>query len=287
MASLRQIRRRIRSIENTGKVTKAMEMIAASRMRRAQANVLSGRPYSAKIQEVIAHLAAQPGEDVDSAQALLESRPVNNIEIVHIAPDRGLCGGLHSNLNRRVSQFILEQQAPVSVISVGRKGRDFMVRYGQNVKAVFINLGDRPSLADTLAISRMVIDDYTQGAADEVYLSYVEFVSMTVQQPVVHRLLPIVPAELRAEERVGYIYEPNSLAVLGTLLPRFVEMQLYHALLELIASEQSARMVAMRNATDSANEMVADLTLLSNKVRQESITNELLDIIGGVAALEG
>lgn len=287
MPSVRQIRRRIRSIQNTAKVTKAMEMIAASRMRRAQANVLAGRPYSEKIQEVIAHLAAQPGEDADSAQPLLEVRDVQRIGIVHITPDRGLCGGLHSSLNRRVAQFILEQQVPVSVISVGRKGRDFMVRYGQDVKAVFVNLGDRPSLADTIAISRMVIDAYTERSVDEVYLSYVEFVSTTVQRPVVTRLLPVVPAELRAEERVGYIYEPDSLTVLGSLLPRFVEMELYHSLLELIASEQSARMVAMRSATDNASDMVDDLTLLSNKVRQESITNELLDIMGGAAALAG
>ena len=285
MASIRQIRRRIRSIENTGKVTKAMEMIAASRMRRAQASVLAGRPYSQKIQEVITHLAAQPSEDSDSAHPLLQTRPVNRIEIVHIAPDRGLCGGLHSNLNRRVAQFILEQSVPMSIIAVGRKGRDFMIRYGQDVKAIFVDVGDRPSLADTIAFSRMVVDDYTDGSADEVYMSYVEFVSTTVQLPVVKRLLPIIPAELSAAEMVGYIYEPNSLTVLGSLLPRFVEMQVYHALLELIASEQSARMVAMRNATENAKDMVSDLSLLANKVRQESITNELLDIVGGTAAL--
>ena len=285
MLSLRQIKRRTKSIENTGKVTKAMELIAASRMRRAQASVLAGRPYSEKILEVIAHLAAQPGEDIDSVQPLLRTRPVNRVEIVHISPDRGLCGGLHSNLNRRVAQFVLQQQVPVTVIAVGRKGRDFMIRYGQDVKAIFINLGDRPSLADTIAISHLIIDDYTAGLADEVYLSYVEFVSTTVQRPVIKRLLPMVPTELSAQERVGYIYEPDSLTVLGALLPRFVEMELYHALLELIASEQSARMVAMRNATESANEMVTDLTLLSNKVRQESITNELLDIVGGSTAL--
>ena len=284
MPSLRQIRRRMRSIENTGKVTKAMEMIAASRMRRAQSAVLAGRPYSGKIQEVIADLAAQPGDD-DSIHPLLQERPVNRIEIVHIAPDRGLCGGLHSNLNRRVAQFFLEQQVPVTIVAVGRKGRDFMARYGQDLKAVFTNLGDRPVLADTTAISGMVIDDYTQGLADEVYISYVEFVSTTVQRPVVRRLLPVLPVELSAQERVGYIYEPTSLVVLGSLLPRFVEMQIYHALLELIASEQSARMVAMRSATDNAADMVSDLTLLANKVRQESITNELLDILGGAAAV--
>lgn len=286
MPSLRQIKTRIRTIENTAKVTKAMEMVAASKMRRAQSNVLAGRPYSEKIEDVISHLAARPQTD-DSVHPLLETRPVKRIEILHIAPDRGLCGGLHSSLNRRVAQFILEKQSPVTIISVGRKGRDFMVRYGQEVKAVFTNIGDRPTLADTTSISHMVDSDYTTGEADEVYLSYAEFVSTVVQKPVIRRLLPIVPAELSASERVGYIYEPNSLTVLGTLLPRFVEMEIYHALLELIASEQSARMVAMKNATDNANDMVSDLTLLANKIRQESITNELLDIIGGAAALEG
>ena len=287
MPSIRQIRRRIRSIENTAKVTKAMEMIAAARMRRSQASVLAGRPYSEKIQDVIAHLAAQPRDDANSVQPLLERRPVGQIEIMLISPDRGLCGGLHSSLNRRVAQFILEQKAPVSIVAVGRKGRDFMVRYGQNVKAIFVDLGDRPSLADTLAISHMIVDDYTDGAADQVYMAYVEFISTTVQRPVVKQLLPMAPAELKAEERVGYIYEPDSPAVLGSLLPRFVEMEVYHALLELIASEQSARMVAMRNATENANDMVDDLTLLSNKVRQESITNELLDIIAGTIGLGG
>ncbi len=287
MPSIRQIRRRIRSIENTAKVTKAMEMIAAARMRRSQASVLAGRPYSEKIQDVIAHLAAQPRDDADSVQPLLENRPVGQIEILLISPDRGLCGGLHSSLNRRVAQFILEQKAPVSIVAVGRKGRDFMLRYGQNVKAIFVDLGDRPSLADTLAISHMIVDDYAEGAADQVYMAYVEFVSTTVQRPVVKQLLPMAPAELKAEERVGYIYEPDSPAVLGSLLPRFVEMEVYHALLELIASEQSARMVAMRNATENANDMVGDLTLLSNKVRQESITNELLDIIAGTIGLGG
>ena len=287
MPSLRQIKRRIRSIENTGKVTKAMEMIAASKMRRAQSSVLAGRPYSEKIHTVIADLAAQPGEESGPAHPLLEVRPVKRVQLALLSPDRGLCGGLHSNLNRRAAQFIAQQEAPVSLITVGRKGRDFMVRYGQDVKAVFINMGDRPTVADTTPISGMVIDQFCSGEADEVYLGYAEFVNTTLQRPVMEKLLPIEPAELTSESRVGYIYEPDSLTVLGSLLPRFVEMQIYHALLELNASEQSARMVAMRNATDSANEMASDLTLVANKVRQESITNELLDIIGGAAALEG
>ncbi len=287
MPSLRQIKRRIRSIENTGKVTKAMEMIAASKMRRAQSSVLAGRPYAEKISAVIADLAAQPGEESGAPHPLLEVRPVNRSLLVLMSPDRGLCGGLHSNLNRRAAQFIAEQEAPVSLITVGRKGRDFMVRYGQDVKAVFINMGDRPTVADTTPISGMVCDQFTDGEVDEVYLGYADFVNTTLQRPVVQKLLPIEPAELSSESRVGYIYEPDSLTVLGSLLPRFVEMEIYHALLELNASEQSARMVAMRSATDSANEMASDLTLVANKVRQESITNELLDIIGGAAALEG
>ena len=286
MPNLRDIRRRIRSIQNTAKVTKAMEMIAASKLRRTQVAVMAGRPYSQKIQEVIGHLAAQPREDDDAAQPLLARRQVQHVQVVHISIDRGLCGGLHSSLNMRVGQFIVQQPVPVSVICVGRKGRDFMVRDGRDVRAVFMNLGDRPALADTTAISHMAIDEYTTGQADEVYLAFPQFVSVMVQQPVMQKLLPIEPAELRAAQRVGYTYEPSSAVVLDDLLPRFVEMQVYHAILELIASEQSARMVAMRNATENANDMVSDLTLMLNKVRQESITSELLDLMSGSAVQE-
>ncbi len=283
MPNLRDIRRRIRSIQNTGKVTKAMEMIAASKLRRTQVAALAARPYSDKILEVIGHLAAQPTDEAAGTQPLLERRPVNNIEVLHITPDRGLCGGLHGNLNGMVGQFVLSAPAPVRLVCVGRKGRDFMVRYGRDVRATFMNISDRLTLADTLAISHIAIDDYTSGEADEVYLAYPESISTISQRPVLKKLLPIEPSDLPATRRVGYIYEPTSPEVLGSLLPRFVEMQLYHALLELIASEQSARMVAMRNASDSAGEMVGDLTLTLNKVRQESITNELLDLASGSA----
>ena len=284
MPNLRDIRRRIRSIQNTGKVTKAMEMIAASKLRRTQQAALAARPYSDKILEVIGHLAAQPADEAAGTQPLLDRRPVNTIEILHITPDRGLCGGLHGNLNGMVGQFVLSAPAPVRLVCVGRKGRDFMVRYGRDVRATFMNIGDRPTLADTLAVSHIAIDDYTSGEVDEVYLAYPESISTISQRPVLKKLLPIEASDLPATRRVGYIYEPTSANVLGSLLPRFVEMQLYHALLELIASEQSARMVAMRNASDSAGEMVNDLTLTLNKVRQESITNELLDLASGSAA---
>ena len=287
MPSVRDIRRRIRSVDNTAKVTNAMSLIAASKMRRAQNSVLEGRPYSVKIQEVIAHLAAQPMDDESSAQPLLAVRPVEKTIVLMISPDRGLCGGLHANLNRRVGQFILNQEVPIQAIAVGRKGRDFMARTNQDLKATFTDLGETPLLVDTHAISHMVINSYCDGEADEVYLAYTQYVSTMVQEPVIEKLLPIAPAELTASESVGYIYQPGNLAVLQNLLPRFVEMQIYHAILEAIASEQSARMVAMRAATDNASELAGDLTLTMNKLRQESITNELLDLIGGQIALEG
>ena len=283
MANIRTIRRRTRSITNIAKITKAMEMIAASKMKRAQERGLEGRPYSEKIQQVIADLAALPEMRV---HPLLYSREVNKIAIVHITPDRGLCGGLNTSINRRAANFVLEQGLPVTLITVGRKGRDFMARYGRDIRAEFTQIGDQPSLLDTLPISHIVIDDYTTGGIDMVYLSYARFVSTAVQRPVLQQLLPVQPAVIPAVQNVEYIYEPGPSAVLDELLPRFIEMQVYHAILEAIASEQSARMVAMRNATDSANELVGDLTLLYNKARQESITTELLDIAGGAAALE-
>lgn len=263
-----------------------MEMIAASKMRRAQNAVLAGRPYAQKIQEVIANLEAQPRE-LDEGHPLLDRRPVNRIGLLYLTPDRGLSGGLHGSLNRTLAQFIIEKKpTPVRIVVVGRKGRDFVVRTGQDVQAVFVNLGDRPPMSEILPICQIIFNNYSEGEVDEVYLVYPQFVTLTSQRPMITRLLPIESADLAMESRVGYIYEPNPGAVLDLLLPRFVEMQVYHALLELSASEQSARMVAMRNATDNAKEMVGDLTLELNKVRQDSITAELLDIVGGAVALE-
>ena len=286
MPSVRDIRRRIRSVENTGKVTNAMSLIAASKMRRAQLAVTDGRPYAEKIHEVIATLAAQPTDD-ETVHPLLETRPVNNVGMVVITPDRGLAGGMHANINRQVARFILGSDATVRSIVVGRKGRDFLVRYTDTVQAVFTDLSDRLALADTTAISRLVIDGYTNGEFDEVHLAYMRFVSTVQQEPVIERILPVEPAALESAQRVGYIYEPDPATVLSALLPQFVEMQVYHAILESIASEQSARMVAMRNATDNANQLASDLTLVMNKLRQDSITNELLDLVGGQVALEG
>ncbi len=286
MASVRQIRRRIRSVENTAKITKAMSMIAASKMRRTQEAALRGRPYADLMQTLLSHLAAQTQDDEDHHPLLVE-RPRNNVGLVVISPDRGLTGGLNSNINRAAGQFVVDQAgAGVKVIAMGRKGRDFMVRTGQDVQAVFTDIPDRPGIDQVTPVARMVIDSFTNEEVDAVYVAYADFVNTTLQRPVVVQLLPVVPAELEASQAVGYIYEPDERPVLDQLLPRYVEMQLYHYLLEGIASEQSARMVAMRNATDNANEMVEDLTLVMNKARQETITKELLDIVGGVAAVE-
>ncbi len=284
MANVRLIRRRIRGVKSIAKITRAMEMIATSRMRRAQERGLAGRPYSQKIQQVLADLAALPQTE-EVLHPLLQRRPVNKIAIVHITPDRGLCGGLNANLNRKAAAFILEQKVPVSVIGVGRRGIDFMRRYRRDVRAEFTQIGDRPSLLDTLPISRIIIDDYTNGVCDQVYLVYAQFISTMVQKPVLQQILPIEPAQIPSAQNVEYIYEPSPSVVLNGLLPRFVEMQVYHAVLENIASEQSARMVAMRNATENANELIDELTLMQNKARQETITKELLDITGGAAAL--
>ena len=285
MADIRTIRRQIRGVQNIAKITRAMEMVAASKLRRAQERGLAGRPYAERIRQVIADLAALP-EAGTALHPCLECRPLNSMAIVHITPDRGLCGGLVANLNRTTGGFILEQEVSATLVCVGRKGLDFMRRHGRDVRAEFTGLGDQPSLLDTLPISRIILDDYTNGLIDAVYLSYAEFVSTMVQRPVLKLILPVEPAAIPAEQNVDYIYEPGPADVLDQLLPRFVEMQVYQAIVESIASEQSARMVAMRNATDNANELIQDLTLAYNKARQESITKELLDITGGAAALE-
>jgi F-type H+-transporting ATPase subunit gamma len=282
--SVRQLRRRIRSVENTAKITQAMSMIAASKMRRAQEAALLSRPYSVGLSALLANLAAQP-HDEDDLPPMLRSREVKKTELVLITPDRGMTGGLNSNILRAVGEFI-QPLTDVSILAVGKKGRDFMVRSGANVRAVFTDINDRPSITDITPVAQLAMDAYANGETDAVHVAYADFVNTTVQRPVIQQLLPVVAAELRPQDAVGYIYEPSPLEVLGQLIPRFIEIQIFHALLENIASEQSARMVAMRSATDNANEMIDDLTLVMNKARQESITTELLDIVGGAAAVE-
>jgi F-type H+-transporting ATPase subunit gamma len=285
LPDIRKVRRRIKGVQNIAKITRAMEMIAASKMRKAQERGLAGRPYAEKIEQVIADLAAL--EETGEQHPLLQRREVKKTLVVHVTPDRGLCGGLNGNLNRRLASLFLEQKDKLCVVAVGRKGRDAAARFGCTMTAEFTGIGDRPTFLDTLPISRIIIDEYSRASVDMVYISYAQFISTLVQKPVMKQLLPVQPAQIPAGQNVDYLYEPGAEAVLGGLLPRFVEMEIYHAILESIASEQSARMVAMRNATDSATELIGDLTLLYNKARQEAITKELLDIVGGVVALEG
>ena len=285
MVSPKVLRRRIRSVQSTAKITRAMEMIATAKMKKAQDLAIAGRPYSDKILQVIADLSAQAAAG-GAVHPLLESRPVKKIAIILITTDRGLCGGLNTNLNRLVGNFILEQQVPVTLITIGTKGRDFMRRSMREMRAEFTKMNDKPKMADTLAISQIVTEDYTGGLYDRVYLAYSKFINLMTQKPTLELILPVEPAVLPKTVSPEYIFEPNGMKVLGGLLPRFVEMQVYHAVLESKASEQSARMMAMRNATDNAYDVISELTLTLNKARQEMITKELLDIVAGVEGLK-
>ena len=290
MASVRQIRRRIRSVQNTAKITNALQLVAASKMRRAQQRALAARPYAERMRFVLGNLAAQAAGAEDQAiHPLLQRRTGDRTLLIYVTPNRGLAGGLPSSLNRRAGGFALEQGGPVAVVAVGRKGRDFFRRLRYQITAEFIDLGDYPTVADTLPMSRIAMEEFVSGRTDRVFLLYADFVNTAVQRPTVRQLLPVQPPEGAAGRagQVEYIWEPSPPAVLEQILPRYVEMQVYEAVLENAASEQSARMVAMKNATDAANDMVQTLTLVMNKARQEQITRELLDIVGGVAALEG
>jgi len=263
-----------------------MQLIAASKMRRAQEMVVAGRPYAEKIEGLLADLAAIEQGNEEAAVPLMESRPVTKTALVLLTSDRGLCGGLNANMNSAAATAIQESDGEVTVISVGKKGRAFVLRSGTELLATFDGLGDRPTLDDTRAISSIVIGEFEKQNIDRVLLGYTDFVNTAVQKPVIKTLIPVEPAELDDNQASGYIYEPSPREVLEELLPRFVEMEIYHAILEAIASEHSARMVAMQAATDAASDLADDLNLALNKARQESVTAELLDIVGGVAAVE-
>ena len=294
MASAREIRRRIKSVKNTGKITKAMELVSASKMRRAQRNVLATRPYADRLYDVMGELTVR-SLGGSSDHALLQAHSTTErIALIIVTPDRGLCGALNSNILRTASRFILEQRQQgrsTTVLTVGKKGRDFMVRTDQHIAATVTDLGDAPPLVDVLPIATEAIKGFTpdeqgQHRYDEVYLLYTEFVNTLVQRPKIRRFLPVEAPTDAGTTKVDYSYEPGREEVLDQLLPRFVEVQLYQAILESIASEHSARMIAMRNANDNAKELVRDLTLTYNKARQAAITNEISEIAAGAAALE-
>jgi F-type H+-transporting ATPase subunit gamma len=296
MPSTREIRRRIKSVKNIAQVTRTMQMVASSKMRRAQERVQQSRPYAEQLRALVSRLARVTGEDVGDEIALLKQRPVRRIGFVVITPDRGLCGALPSNINRKAATTAIEEQRRfaeqgerpgVDYVVVGRKARDFVLRNQLHLTAEFTNYGDRPSLMDATAISQVAMDAFLKGEVDVVYLVYAKFVSTVNQQPTAVQLLPVQPPASESEESgtVEYIYEPDAASIYQALLPRYVDVQVYQAMLEAVASEQSARMVAMKNATDNANELVQDLTLTYNKARQASITTQILEVVAGAEAL--
>lgn len=288
MASTREIRRRIRSVKNIAQVTKAMEAVSAAKMRKAQQQVVATRPYAQQAREVLAYIARLKSTDSELTP-LLQSRPVKRVGILLVTADRGLAGGFNSNVLRTLAAFMREQRQlgyEVSVVTVGRKGRDWLLRYDPVVRAEFTGMPDNPTTAQIGPIVRVVTDDYLSGHTDEVYLVYTDFINTVKQVPQVQKLLPVEPADPSASMAPDYIFEPSPEAVLNRVLYGFTEVQVLQAIYESLASEHSARMVAMRNATDAAGELVDDLTLTYNKARQSGITGELMDIIGGAVALE-
>lgn len=289
MASTREIRRRIRSVTNIAQVTKAMEAVSAAKMRRAQQQVLATRPYAEEAHEVLSYIARLPNID-DELNPLIQPRPtIKRCGILLVTADRGLAGGFNANVIRKAAQTMRErrqQGTEVEVVTAGKKGREWLLRYDPAIRAEFTDLTDRPTSSDAGPITRILIDDFTQGYFDEVVIIYTNFVNTLRQVPVVQKLLPIEPAEPSVDMAPEYLFEPSPEVVLNQVLYGFTEVQILQALYESIASEHSARMVAMRNATDAANELIDTLTLTYNKARQEGITNELMDIVGGMAALE-
>jgi F-type H+-transporting ATPase subunit gamma len=295
MPSLKDIRGRIGSVRNIAQITRAMEMVAASRMKRAQDAIIAARPYSDELREVLSRVAAVAGEEIDP---LLARRPVRRVALIMITTDRGLAGSLNANAIRAALRWTQDKinarngdrRVEVEAITIGRKGRDGLRRAGIPIAAHFAQLGDRPSFTDVTPIARLVTDDFLDGRYDEIDVAYSTFITTLTQRPEITPLLPIATPEQEARasgENDEYLFEPSPEAVLRRLLPHYVAIDLYRAVLENQASEQSARMIAMRNSTDNANELIGDLTLVYNKTRQATITREMIEIASGAEALGG
>jgi F-type H+-transporting ATPase subunit gamma len=279
MASQREIRRRIAAVKNIKQITRAMQFVAASKLKRAQDATVSARPYSQKIDELIADLAVVIGPE---DHPLLARRDEGKRLIVLITSDRGLAGPFNTNTIRFAAQEITTHSGDLAVVTVGRKGRDAMRRARVPMEAHFEGFGDRPTFADVLPLARLITEDFLAGTYARVDVIFSQFVSTLTQRPSLDRLLPIEPAE-DTEGIPGnqFIFEPNPSAVLEQLLPRYIAARLFQAVLENKASEESSRMVAMRNATDNAEDLIQDYTLAYNKVRQSNITREMIEIASG------
>jgi F-type H+-transporting ATPase subunit gamma len=295
------MRLRMRSVRNISQVTRALEAVSASKVRRAQQAVLATRPYASKAFQVLQHLGTQPGTPTSLHPLLAKREAIQNITVVFITSDRGLCGAYNTNILRQTLHFSRAQTVPVKFIAVGKKGRDMLLRRRQPLIAEFTNLPGNPKFADVSAVGGLAVEEFLSGRADEVYLAYTDYINTLRQEPKIRKLLPLEPERRHLDEGLSehlerrlvgpsgpaaaYIYEPSQEGLLDVIVPRFTALQIYQAILEAMASEHAARMVAMRNATDSAKELLGTLQLQYNKARQLSITSDLLDIVGGVEAL--
>lgn len=291
MASTKEIRTKIKSVQNTRKITKAMEMVAASKMRKAQERMRNARPYADKVRNIAAHMAHA---NQDYRHPFMVQRPVQRAGVIVVTTDKGLCGGLNTNILRALTAHLRtldEQKIAIQASAIGTKGAQFLSRINVNVVSQVTQLGDTPHLEKLLGALKVQLDAYTNGEVDTVYLAYTRFVNTMRQEPVIEQLLPL-PKETfnqSAEEKKAYawdyLYEPDPETVVDELLKRYIEALVYQAVAENMASEQSARMVAMKAASDNAKNVIGELQLVYNKTRQAAITKELSEIVGGAAAV--
>jgi F-type H+-transporting ATPase subunit gamma len=288
MSQINSIKGKINSVKKTRKITSAMEMVAASKMRKAQERMQTSRPYAEKIRTVIAHVAACRSE---YHHVFLEQREVTSrVGYIVVTTDRGLCGGLNMNLFRSFlgeMQDFKRREVDVDLCLIGKKGESFFKRHGGKVLGLANHLGDSPEVSDIIGVVKVMLDEFENGTLDAVYLVSNEFINTMTQKPVTRQLLPLIPDKKIQADHWDYIYEPDSArTILDILLRRYIESQVYQAVIENMACEQSARMVAMKNATDNAGDIIDELKLIYNKARQASITQEIAEIVGGAAAVE-
>lgn len=288
MPNTKEIRTKIKTIKNTQKITKAMEMVATSKMRRAQDRMVASRPYAEKIKAMVSHVAQSHSEYHHS---YLTAREIKNVGYIIVGTDRGLCGGLNANLFKRLVADMKkwhEKGVDSQLFLIGRKAEVFFSRYGGNVKGIKTHLGDRPLIEDLLGIVKIMLDAYQAEHIDRIYVVYNQFVNSMQQEPIIEQLLPLEPSKEKSLQHYwDYIYEPDARELLDKLVFRYLDSRLYQAVVENIASEQAARMVAMKNASDNAADLIKDFQLIYNKVRQAAITREIAEIVGGAAAISG
>jgi len=287
MAVGKEIRNQIKSIQNTQKITRAMEMVAASKMRKAQARMVASKPYAGKMRNVIAHLAhAHP----EYKHPYLLDRDVKRVGYIIITSDRGLCGGLNTNLLKAAVMSMRENKDKgfdADICVIGQKGASFIKRVGGNITASKTHIGDEPGVNDLIGSVKVMLDAYDKSEIDRLYLVSNEFINTMTQKPVVEQLLPVAVEEPEAElkHHWDYIYEPEAKIVLDNLMMRYIESLVYQGVVENIACEQAARMIAMKSASDNAGDLISDLKLVYNKARQAAITQEISEIVGGAAAV--